>query len=128
MVFPDRIERTVTLTRAPRVVWQALTTADGLSAWFGEHKVLHRVNLEMRANHVTSLIGPSGCGKSTFLRILNRMHENVVGAELGGRVLLDGVDIYSPQMRATEAQFHKDMADIDHGLSPYDGSGANGIP
>jgi uncharacterized protein YndB with AHSA1/START domain len=31
MAFPDRIERTVTLTRAPREVWQALTTADGLS-------------------------------------------------------------------------------------------------
>ena len=36
MAFPDRIERTVTLTRAPREVWRALTTADGLSAWFGE--------------------------------------------------------------------------------------------
>ena len=36
MTFPDRIERTVTLTRSPRDVWQALTTAEGLSAWFGE--------------------------------------------------------------------------------------------
>ena len=36
MAFPDRIERTVTLGRAPLEVWQALTTAEGLSAWFGE--------------------------------------------------------------------------------------------
>jgi uncharacterized protein YndB with AHSA1/START domain len=36
VAFPDRIERTVTLARPPREVWQALTTADGLSAWFGE--------------------------------------------------------------------------------------------
>lgn len=36
MAFPDRIERSVTLTRPPGEVWQALTTADGLSAWFGE--------------------------------------------------------------------------------------------
>ncbi len=36
MAFPDRIERTVTLNRAPSEVWKALTTADGLSAWFGE--------------------------------------------------------------------------------------------
>jgi uncharacterized protein YndB with AHSA1/START domain len=36
MAFPDRIERTVALPRAPREVWLALTTADGLSAWFGE--------------------------------------------------------------------------------------------
>lgn len=36
MAFPDRIERTVTLTRPPHEVWRALTTAEGLSAWFGE--------------------------------------------------------------------------------------------
>ena len=40
MSFPDRIERTVTLTRAPREVWQALTTAEGLSAWFGERATI----------------------------------------------------------------------------------------
>jgi phosphate transport system ATP-binding protein len=43
---------------------------------------------------VTALIGPSGCGKSTFLRTLNRMHELIPGAGFGGRVLLDGDDIY----------------------------------
>ena len=36
MAFPDRIERTVTLACTLREVWAALTTADGLSAWFGE--------------------------------------------------------------------------------------------
>jgi len=36
MAFPDRIERTIHLNCAQRKVWQALTTSDGLSAWFGE--------------------------------------------------------------------------------------------
>jgi uncharacterized protein YndB with AHSA1/START domain len=36
MAFPDRIERTVTITRPPATVWAALTTAEGLSAWFGD--------------------------------------------------------------------------------------------
>ena len=40
MSFPDRIERTVTLSRPPRDVWQALTTAEGLSAWFGEEATI----------------------------------------------------------------------------------------
>ncbi|HTW07915.1 MAG TPA: SRPBCC domain-containing protein [Acidimicrobiales bacterium] len=40
MAFPDRIERTVTLTGPPREVWQALTTADGLSAWFGKQATI----------------------------------------------------------------------------------------
>jgi uncharacterized protein YndB with AHSA1/START domain len=35
MGFPDRIERTVELAHPPDTVWAALTTADGLSAWFG---------------------------------------------------------------------------------------------
>ena len=36
MVFPDRIERSVELAHPPAKVWAALTTAEGLSAWFGE--------------------------------------------------------------------------------------------
>jgi uncharacterized protein YndB with AHSA1/START domain len=35
MTFPDRIERTVELAHPPAKVWAALTTAEGLSAWFG---------------------------------------------------------------------------------------------
>ncbi|GAA4539351.1 SRPBCC domain-containing protein [Amycolatopsis samaneae] len=36
MAFPDRIERTVEITQSPGKVWAALTTAEGLAAWFGE--------------------------------------------------------------------------------------------
>ena len=35
MPFPDRIERTVELAHPPEKVWAALTTAEGLAAWFG---------------------------------------------------------------------------------------------
>jgi phosphate transport system ATP-binding protein len=79
-------------------------TAQSISAWFGDHKVLDRVSLTMDAGTVTALIGPSGCGKSTFLRILNRMHEMVRGAALAGQVLLDDVDIYDAAQRPTEVR------------------------
>lgn len=36
MPFPDRIERTVELGHPPSAVWAALTTAQGLAAWFGD--------------------------------------------------------------------------------------------
>ena len=36
MAFPDRIERTVEIAHPPAKVWAALTTAEGLSAWFGK--------------------------------------------------------------------------------------------
>ena len=36
MAFPDRIERTVEIAHPPAKVWAALTTAEGLGAWFGQ--------------------------------------------------------------------------------------------
>ena len=36
MPFPDRIERTVEIAHPPAKVWAAITTAEGLSAWFGQ--------------------------------------------------------------------------------------------
>jgi uncharacterized protein YndB with AHSA1/START domain len=36
MGFPDRIERSVELAHPPAKVWAALTTPEGLSAWFGD--------------------------------------------------------------------------------------------
>ena len=40
MAFPDRIERRLTLSRPPDDVWRALTTAAGLSAWFGQEATI----------------------------------------------------------------------------------------
>ncbi|MFL6059987.1 MAG: phosphate ABC transporter ATP-binding protein [Marmoricola sp.] len=78
--------------------------ARGVTAWFGERKVLDRVSLTMPAGQVTALIGPSGCGKSTFLRILNRMHEQIPSASLSGEVRLGDQDIYAPGQRLTDAR------------------------
>jgi phosphate transport system ATP-binding protein len=78
--------------------------ADGVCAWFGGRLVLEDVSLSMPRSMVTALIGPSGCGKSTFLRILNRMHELVPGAQLAGSVELDGVDVYAGRLRSTDTR------------------------
>ena len=40
MGFPDRIERTVEIAHPPARVWRALTTAEGLSAWFGQEATI----------------------------------------------------------------------------------------
>ncbi len=72
--------------------------AQGVNAWFGALHAVRNISLSARAQTVNALIGPSGCGKSTFLRCLNRMHEEVPGARVGGRVLLTGEDIYATGM------------------------------
>jgi len=40
MAFPDRIERSVEIAQPPATVWAALTTAEGLSAWFGNQAAI----------------------------------------------------------------------------------------
>ncbi|HET6319136.1 MAG TPA: phosphate ABC transporter ATP-binding protein, partial [Chloroflexota bacterium] len=59
------------------------------------------MSLALRDKEVTAIIGPSGCGKSTFLRCLNRMHETIPLARVTGRVILDGVNIYSDGVNPT---------------------------
>jgi uncharacterized protein YndB with AHSA1/START domain len=40
MAFPDRIERTIEIAHRPAAVWAALTTAEGLGAWFGNRATI----------------------------------------------------------------------------------------
>jgi phosphate transport system ATP-binding protein len=82
---------------------------DDVCAWFGGRLVLEGISLTMERNRVSALIGPSGCGKSTFLRILNRMHETIAGAQLAGTVALNGVDVYDPTQRAVDVRRHIGM-------------------
>jgi phosphate transport system ATP-binding protein len=69
-----------------------------LSAWFGSKQVLRDINLGIERRAATAIIGPSGCGKSTLIRCLNRMHEEVRGARVEGKVLFDGEDIYDARV------------------------------
>ena len=66
--------------------------------YYGETRALHDINLGIKDRQITALIGPSGCGKSTFLRLLNRMNDLIPGTRLEGSVLLDGQDIYDPDV------------------------------
>jgi phosphate transport system ATP-binding protein len=76
--------------------------ASGLSAWFGPKQALRDVNMVAEPQAVTAVIGPSGCGKTTFIRCLNRMHEEVLGARVTGKVLFDGQDIYASDVDPVE--------------------------
>jgi phosphate transport system ATP-binding protein len=70
--------------------------ARGLDLHYGEVHALKNITMEVAAGRITALIGPSGCGKSTFLRCFNRMNDVIPGVRIGGKVLLEGEDIYSP--------------------------------
>ena len=61
---------------------------------YGKAPAVKDVGLKIHRNAITALIGPSGCGKSTFLRCLNRMNDLVSSAQVDGKVLYHGVDLY----------------------------------
>lgn len=66
-----------------------------LSCFYGPHKAVERVYLDIYEGQVTAIIGPSGCGKSTFLKTLNRIGEMESNLRIYGRVEVLGKDIYA---------------------------------
>jgi phosphate transport system ATP-binding protein len=79
-------------------------SVQNLDFYYGSAKALKKVNLDILANRVTALIGPSGCGKTTFLRCLNRMNDIVEGTRVEGKILLDGRDIYAPDVDVVQVR------------------------
>ena len=74
---------------------------ESLSLSYSGVLALRDISVGITANSVTAFIGPSGCGKSTFLRCLNRMNDFIRNVRVDGRVLLDGRDIYAPDVDVT---------------------------
>jgi phosphate transport system ATP-binding protein len=72
--------------------------AEKFSFWYGRIQALHDITLGVQPRAVTALIGPSGCGKSTFLRSINRLNDVIPGVHHTGAILLDGEDVYRPDL------------------------------
>ncbi len=81
---------------APAAAPKAKIEVHDFDFYYGDHQVLHKINLDLPENQVTALIGPSGCGKSTFLRSINRMNDIIPGARGHGLIAIDGKNLYEP--------------------------------
>jgi phosphate transport system ATP-binding protein len=76
----------------------------GVNLYYGDFLAVKDLTMPIEPNQVTALIGSSGCGKTTVLRSLNRMHELTPGARVDGEVVLDGHDIYGPNVDPVEVR------------------------
>ena len=83
---------------SPEAVTQFRIELKNLDIYYSDFLAVQGVSLQVRPQSVMSFIGPSGCGKSTVLRSVDRMHEVTPGARVSGQVLLDGEDIYAPNV------------------------------
>ena len=69
--------------------------ADGLRKRYGTLEVLRGVSLDVARGEVVSIVGASGAGKTTLLQIIGSLTRPD-----GGRVTIDGVDLFALQDRA----------------------------
>jgi phosphate transport system ATP-binding protein len=72
--------------------------AKSFNFWYGTHRALRDISMDIYARQVTAIIGPSGCGKSTFLRSLNRMNDVIPNIRMEGEIILDGQNIIAPDI------------------------------
>jgi phosphate transport system ATP-binding protein len=73
-----------------------------LNLFYDSFQALKDIDATFPRQAITALIGPSGCGKSTLLRTLNRMNDLIEGVRITGEVIIDGQDIFGPEVVLTE--------------------------
>jgi phosphate transport system ATP-binding protein len=77
---------------------ESIIKVNNVNFFYGQFRALTDITMDFEKNHVTALIGPSGCGKSTLLRLLNRMNDLIDGTRVEGEILLEGTNIYAPDV------------------------------
>lgn len=76
----------------------------GLEKSFGQNKVLHGIDLDIKNGEKITIIGPSGCGKSTFLRCINCMEDPT-----GGWIYFHGEDLADVKVNINKHREHIGM-------------------
>jgi phosphate transport system ATP-binding protein len=76
----------------------SLISSRDFFVYYGENVAVKSVSFDIPEGLVTAIIGPSGCGKSTFLRAINRMNDLIPGCRIEGELVIEGQNLYSPQV------------------------------
>jgi phosphate transport system ATP-binding protein len=72
-----------------------------LNVFYGDLQVLKNISLDIPDRQISAIIGPSGCGKTTLLKSMNRLLDHIDEVRVEGAVLVDGEDIYGPNIEVT---------------------------
>ncbi len=72
-----------------------------LNVYYGDNHVLKNVNIDIPDKKITAIIGPSGCGKTTLLKCFNRLIDVQDHVKVTGKVLVDGENIFDPNIEIT---------------------------
>ncbi len=73
-----------------------------LSLFYGENKIIDKINLNIPENKITAIIGPSGCGKTSLLRCVNRLNDLIPDSRIKGQIFFNEKDIYADDVDVVE--------------------------
>jgi phosphate transport system ATP-binding protein len=96
----DTRHKTIMTPAEPLIMQQGtpkIVTED-VTVHYGDKQAIFPLDISIPDRAVSAFIGPSGCGKSTFLRCINRMNDTIPICRVGGRITIDGSDIYDPDL------------------------------
>ncbi|MBS9782044.1 MAG: ATP-binding cassette domain-containing protein, partial [Gammaproteobacteria bacterium] len=77
---------------------QTLISLSDVSYQIGDKKILHGLNVELKAKEIVTIVGPNGAGKTTLLSVALGLLKPTAGQVL--RHQIDGQDLrigYVPQ-------------------------------
>jgi phosphate transport system ATP-binding protein len=84
------------------MIQQSKIVIKELNFYYEKKQVIRDFSLEIPANEILAVFGPANSGTTTLLRTLNRLSDLIPGARLEGEILLDGKNIYDPDINVTE--------------------------
>ncbi len=74
----------------------------GLNFYYQEKQVIKDLNLKIPKNKILAVFGPANSGITTLLHTLNRLCDLTFGTRQEGEILLDGKNIFDPDVNVTE--------------------------
>ena len=86
---------------------EVIVRARGIEKYFGDHRVLRGVDLDVRQREAVMIIGRSGSGKTTLLRCINFLEEPTIGW-----VEVDGVRVEAEPLRRRTRRHQEQIRQI----------------
>ena len=72
------------------------------SFYYDSVQALQNISLDIQPKQIFTVFGPARSGKTTLLKNLNRLTDLIFGTSHTGTILLDGMDIYDPELSLTQ--------------------------
>lgn len=95
---------------------KAHISVQDLNVFYGREQALKNITFDVPDRKIVALIGPSGCGKTTLLKSFNRLIDTIEGVKITGKVLVDGENIFAPEVDVTHIR--KKMGLLSQNPSP----------